>query len=981
MEVTTAIRLTVAGVALGLCCVATRAQASPPVEGDRPGTTSAARIIPFPGLGLDVTRTKTVDARSGEVRVVWRDQLGRVWRYADLVQGERDARAAQPRLKLHADLRAEIDRDPRTVRNVIAWLACDTQRLDAYAAQAHATSDPPDGDARILEAIEKRIEDDLRDEMSRTTAPFAARLEAAGLRVRSVASTAPVVFFDATGPAVLSIAAMPEVDALYLETAARADADESSNATHRVARVHRHGVRGGALRVAVLEDNGISQACPYLTVDQWSDPFNIVPDQHVHATAGCLASRLPQRIGVAPDVTLFCANAASYSDSDLAVANGWAVTYGAQVINMSFAGTNPTGTLNYLDRYFDFQARYANDSYVAAAGNDGIGHHVSWPGWNVISVGSHSDGNTADWSDDAMSSFSNTGDSATGCRKPTLVAVGSDVDTLGLGPTWLADGLNGTSFSAPACSGTMADALMVNGWLAAYSPAALALVMATAWHNVEGVGRYSDLDGAGGMNTFAAYRCAATNSIAYGQLTAANFNSPAATYIRNIMLRGGDKTRIAIAWYSDGDSSYTTTALQTDLDLRVFAGQNQSAGVALASSSSFDDNFEIVEFTPPVTGWYSVNISAPTLLAGHEVYGLAYSQKTRDTSSFTLRARTVENSPLAGPTVGNGSYFMDFQAPGSPSASWFSVPSGTLGDGFPISPETWCPVAFDGVTSVFFNQIGIPGGIWSGYSGTLDAAGVGTTNQVSIPAIPGIAGLTIYHVGFTLAPGSPDGIKEISEVHAAKLWPAGVDHPLADDGSFQQVLPFPFRFFGVNYTSVFVNANGNLTFGVADASASQSPAALLAGRPRIAALWRDLDPSTAGAEGAPAIRVRVVAPADPEVVIEWTSVPRFGVTDANTFRVTLRPDNSIKIEYLDCGATDGIVGVAPGYGIAATAPIDLTLHGNGTWYAGPNEAYFESFTAANPLDLASTNGYWNEIRFVPYDALANNYHVYLDVTR
>ena len=40
----------------------------------------------------------------------------------------------------------------------------------------------------------------------------------------------------------------------------------------------------------------------------------------------------------------------------------------------------------------------------------------------------------------------------------------------------------------------------------------------------------------------------------------------------------------------------------------------------------------------------------------------------------------------------------------------------------------------------------------------------------------------------------------------------GANLNLGDDGSFQQNLSFNFAFFGVNRTSVFINANGNLTF-------------------------------------------------------------------------------------------------------------------------------------------------------------------------
>jgi hypothetical protein len=54
-----------------------------------------------------------------------------------------------------------------------------------------------------------------------------------------------------------------------------------------------------------------------------------------------------------------------------------------------------------------------------------------------------------------------------------------------------------------------------------------------------------------------------------------------------------------------------------------------------------------------------------------------------------------------------------------------------------------------------------------------------------------------------------------------------------DDTSTPVNLGFNFKFQGTNYNSVFVNSNGNLTFGVGDEDLSESVAELLAGPPRF----------------------------------------------------------------------------------------------------------------------------------------------------
>ena len=160
----------------------------------------------------------------------------------------------------------------------------------------------------------------------------------------------------------------------------------------------------------------------------------------------------------------------------------------------------------------------------------------------------------------------------------------------------------------------------------------------------------------------------------------------------------------------------------------------------------------------------------------------------------------------------------------------------------------------------------------------------------------------------------------------------GVNLNLADDDSLFQSLGFTFRFFGVNYTGVYINSNGNLTFGsssfaahfnvfcggdvdaVFDPQVCPDAANVLdqiaQDFPRIAALWQDWDPTVGG--GAVFVRT-----ATDRLVVTWNAVRPFGGGTARTFQVVLLDNGVIRISYKTVTSTLGggyLVGITPGGG-------------------------------------------------------------------
>ncbi len=172
--------------------------------------------------------------------------------------------------------------------------------------------------------------------------------------------------------------------------------------------------------------------------------------------------------------------------------------------------------------------------------------------------------------------------------------------------------------------------------------------------------------------------------------------------------------------------------------------------------------------------------------------------------------------------------------------------------------------------------------------------------------------------------------------------------PLAvgDDGSVQIFLPFTFTIAGQSFNSVFVNANGNITFGAPNADFSESAAEMLSGPPRIAGLWDDLNASAGGTV--------FYTESKNAVTIHYDSVPEFPNTGSNTFSITLKSNaNHIDIAYGDVSAADGLAGVSGG-GVVTSGfepAADLSSYGTDRINLHKQPAVYEVWTAASPFDL------------------------------
>ena len=915
--------------------------------------------ILLPALGATLRRVKAVERGSGEIHS--RTTLdGRPVTLAEVQRLQEDAVAVDPTLKMDESLRTSVQLAATgELLPVVVWLRMDLATLDAYAAHRLRELGPEPREEAVEEA-EADIRAHARVRMTQQTEPFAREMHARGIPVRYVSTGTPVVVLQVNAAAPRELAARPDVQWLFLERDDYRNNDIDAQRTHRTGSVNAAGVDGSGITVAMLEDGGLDPFCPYLSVAAWFYGVVVTTD-HVHATAGCVASTKPDRPGAAPGATLLSANTTSYLDSDILAAADWITTQDADITNMSF-GSCDTSSMLFLDHVFSLYSRIYRDSYISGAGNSGACSGTAWVGtpakaYNVIAVGNIDNNDTAHASDDAMNNTSCWVDPANGLGKPNLAAVGTSVDTLSDSAPW-EQTTTGSSLSGPYVAGNLANAMQVNSKVRTHPEAAMALMMATAWNNIEGSSVFSSVDGAGGLHGRAAYECADDGRVLAGYYDANDFNILDED-VQNIWLEGGERTRVCFAYscqFLTAPPNPDLQVLTVDFDISIREGQDVYSGMPiLASSSSLLDNYEILEFVPPTTGWYSVMIDHNnTLISSDEPWGLAWTQES-DTHILDLSAQSTHpGKPLIPGAHPNHPYPLEICEPAFPNRPFAIIPSLTQGDGTVLGGGKVLPLEFDVLTNIWLGNLQSPS--FAGSVGTLGPDGKNQAKiEVLLPSHPVLNGKEIH-----LAPVLFDvgGIQEIGELHTYTLEPRSTLD--LDGASAALPLPFAFTFFGKSYHDCFVNRNGTITFGAPDADSTPSDDEFLGGPPRIALAWGDYALGPAGR-----IEVAGLHASSDRVTIFFERVTDSGSSGESSFKVHLHANGDIEVRYAVTSIADPLVGISPGHGASLEVSRDFTS--SGSYDAAPGEAILESFLGEGSFDLGQklVNGvaHWNTVRY------------------
>lgn len=202
--------------------------------------------------------------------------------------------------------------------------------------------------------------------------------------------------------------------------------------------------------------------------------------------------------------------------------------------------------------------------------------------------------------------------------------------------------------------------------------------------------------------------------------------------------------------------------------------------------------------------------------------------------------------------------------------------------------------------------------------------------------------LDLAGTGLRFRPNGSGGY-DVERTSAAFRAGLGQRVVLGDDDSSEQ--PLAFSFYGMAWSSTFVNSDGNLTFGEGDSvSTERSLGRVLSGAPRVAPFFADLDPSAGGA-------VFVAATAG-ALTVTWCEVPEFDSSETVTVQTSLLPGGEIEVR-IDASTThtEGITALSPG-ATGSFAAVDLSAQGP---TPGGAAAVGERFASEPSFDIAAAS--------------------------
>jgi hypothetical protein len=491
------------------------------------------------------------------------------------------------------------------------------------AEQAGFVESAPAFDAEAWEATEEAVTVSEIARMEALTQPKVLELRRQGYTGESN-ELAPVITVTMPVRAIREWAKRADVDIIYKSATLGNEMNIARQAVGADT-VNAAGIKGKDTYIAVVEYGGmVSSTNPFLSGTTIDNPFGCALSSHVTGIAGIIRSTKATTLGIAPRTNLWVG--CGENNSEIYKSTARAVSWGADTYSLSWY-SDYTGSITTMDKFFDKIPIKYYDIVIKSAGNrgdsDGI---VTSPGigFNTVAVGAFDDVNTASWLDDYMSSYSSYVDptSTHGDReKPEVAAPGTNIRSTTTSYPWIGDIGSGTSFAAPIVAGITSLMYNRSPGLASWPEATKAALMASAWNNIEGSSTLSDVDGAGGVSAYEADHVAQNGGM-YGGWGAGGYYCTTGDYdIGTMYLTAGYPTRVVIVWDQNPWYANYTTLPSADLDLIIY----DPTMVSVTGSYSWDNTYEIAEFTPATTGTYTIHVDQVRCDANPKYIGFAWS--------------------------------------------------------------------------------------------------------------------------------------------------------------------------------------------------------------------------------------------------------------------------------------------------------------------------------------------------------------------
>ncbi len=333
--------------------------------------------------------------------------------------------------------------------------------------------------------------------------------------------------------------------------------------------------------------------------------------------------------GIAPDATIYAVQ--SFNRTTDYDRIEWLISQGVTAINYSAGYSDIRGQYSDMARWIDHLGNQHSVHFVKSAGNaSGSTLSITDPGmaYNIFTVGSiyeHDSANEPYWNDDTFSTFSCYTETSGG-YKPDLTAPGESITVAGYTNN------SGTSYAAPHVTGVLTQMIYFNQSLSLVNPTLKAILAAGTLHRTTtdfpyGLSPYySNQEGVGVVDAKGAYQIVSSGSYYNIQLNAEQFPYEKTFNVNST----SSPVRVSLAWLKQNTietanhvGAAVTERYLSDLDLVIY----DPYGNYVTSSMSGNNNLELVQFTPSVTGTYTIRVVDYALQNYTEWISLAWYQQ------------------------------------------------------------------------------------------------------------------------------------------------------------------------------------------------------------------------------------------------------------------------------------------------------------------------------------------------------------------